>query len=717
MSARLVGLVRTVFRRAPREGDAAERRRWHRGVLAGGLPALVLQVWMLTAGTWNLLRWERTADFYDGQARAILKGALAMDSRVLGIESFNRGANAYMYFGPVPAAYRLPFVAVTDRLDGRLGVLSMLVAFVVVLLVVGRLGWRLRHLVLGDAPVTRGEQAGTAGLVFVIVGGSSLLFASSRTWVYHEAILWGVAYTLASYSCLLLFLHHGARRFVAWASLFATLALMTRASVGGGAVAGLAIVWGCVVAGRLAQRWQARPRVSSALGRLDWVPAGSTHRRIGSTLVAATAVPVVSYATVNYIKFHTFFSVPFGQQQFSILDERRREMLAANGGSLFNWKFLPSNLVQYWRPDMLSLSGRFPFISFPQRPMLLIGHPFYDLTDLTAGIPATMPLLVVLAVVGTVAIVRERRFRLLRPVLLACVAGTVTVLNIGYIANRYQSDFLPLLVVPALVGAPLVVRWLRAHQGIVRRAAVGLVVTAGSFGVLANLALGYAYQRAYAPVTPPNQIAGFIRMQLTVDDWLGDGRLPRVTQGPELPERGNFGDIFILGDCRAVYWADGMATNAVKRSNWNGVERADGDGAFVARISFPRPAAPSTQPLFTTSGGDGGATVFVLIDPDIDRMQFGYTGPDGGWSGAPVQLPYDTELRMRVVMDPRVGIFEMYVDGRLVLATGYTSGVDVELGRNTYHNGLIGEDRFLGTIERVPTDMPLCRDLLASVAP
>lgn len=727
MMQRLWRLARQGLRPPPRVGEPADRRRWLRGARIGGGIALLLHTWMLTAGTWNLLRWERSAEFHEAQARAILHGSLAMDLRVLGIESFARGANAYMYFGPVPSFYRLPIVSVTRNLDGRLSAISMLVALCVLVPVVIGLAWRMRCRVLGGKSVSRGEVIGAAGLVFLVVGGSSLMYASSRTWVYHEAIHWGAAYTLASYSALLLWMHYGARRFLIWASVLATLAFLTRASVAGGTVVALSVVLVGQVAFRVADRMA--PRLA---GSATWLERAGrlVHPRSRPLtslrlLIAAVALPVTSYALINWMKFRTLFSVPFERQGFTLLDDDRKAMLAQNGGSLFGWKFLPSNLLQYWRPDMIDISTRFPFIDFPHRRVTLIGNPVYDLVDRTAGIPATMPVLVILAVIGVVGVLRSQRATLvdLRPIVIGCAAGTLTVLNIGYIANRYQSDFLPLLVVAALAGAPILTGWLSTRGRTVVRGSAGPVVivvmiVGGLFGTGANLALGYTYQRAYSPVTPAYQIAGYLHTQQMVDEWIDDGRLDNVRQGDRLPERGEYGDIFIVGDCRSMYWSDGMRTNSVKLSNWNGVERADGEGAFEATINFERPSETLAMPLFTTTPGPGqriGDTVFVIVNPDSKSFAFGVISEaTGNWLGFELSLDYDTPYSVRAVLDPRVGILELHVDKRLVLAVGFAAGSEVTYGEDRYGYTFLSQ-HFEGTIVPEPIEMGLCRELLDSV--
>ena len=67
------------------------------------------------------------------------------------------------------------------------------------------------------------------------------------------------------------------------------------------------------------------------------------------------------------------------------------------------WKFLPTNLMSYLRPDLIGIDTTFPFLHM-RRPVSTIGSPVYDLMDLTSGLPTTMPFLVVLSVVGAWAV-------------------------------------------------------------------------------------------------------------------------------------------------------------------------------------------------------------------------------------------------------------------------------------------------------------------------
>src|SRR5262249_5502073 len=142
----------TVVVQQKRPGRGAHRQFALASAIGGAMAGLLF-CWMLTAGSFDLLRRQPLGDFYDAQAHALLHGHWDVARQVLGIEAFVVHGRAYMYFGPVPAILRLPVAAFTHALDGRLTQVSMLLAFGVALLYVSRWSWRVRSLVREDAPV------------------------------------------------------------------------------------------------------------------------------------------------------------------------------------------------------------------------------------------------------------------------------------------------------------------------------------------------------------------------------------------------------------------------------------------------------------------------------------------------------------------------------------------------------------------------------------
>ena len=143
------------------------------------------------------------ADFFDIQARALFHGHLDVPPESLGIEAFVVDGRHYMYFGPFLAILRMPILLVTDRLDGRLTALSMLVGWIVLAAAVIVLVRRVRRTLCGEAPVSRFEAIGLAAIVATVTGGSTIVYLASQPWVYHEVYIWSTALTVATVASLI----------------------------------------------------------------------------------------------------------------------------------------------------------------------------------------------------------------------------------------------------------------------------------------------------------------------------------------------------------------------------------------------------------------------------------------------------------------------------------------------------------------------------------
>ncbi len=121
-------------------------------------------------------------------------------------EGFRIGTRTYEYQGPVPALMRLPIEAFTDRFHGRLTRVSMLVADLVALWFLVRQVLETRRIVRGEAASRGAPSWAWTALTTFGLGTSSVLFLASKAWVYHEALLWGAAFSLGCFFHLTAFL-------------------------------------------------------------------------------------------------------------------------------------------------------------------------------------------------------------------------------------------------------------------------------------------------------------------------------------------------------------------------------------------------------------------------------------------------------------------------------------------------------------------------------
>ena len=596
---------------APPELDTASiRRGFLRACVIGAAVAGVIFTWMLLIGRLDLLHTEGLSGFYDAQAHALLGGHWDIPAGKLGFEAFVIDGKQYMYFGPWPALLRLPIAAVTTSLDGELTQLSMLLAFAVLMVATVRLLWRVRTIMRPDRPLARLEQWAVGVFVLVVGAGSVVLFLASRPVVYHEASLWGVALAIGAFEATLAFVLRPGRGALAWACVLTALSLMSRSSVGLGALA----VLGAVLAARLLvlladrRSWDPARRLVRVFG----LPTDERARGYVAPLAIGIGIVLALYVYVNWVKFGDLFSVPLDRHYTTFIDPIRRT-LYADQSSLFAAKYLPTDLLAMFRPDAIGLDRLFPFLTFPATATVL-GGLTYAALDPSSSIPSSMPFLFLLALVGAVVVFRPRRDRdpeapsaaLLRVFALAGLVGGIASVALPYVNQRYQADWLALLIVLGAAGlfATLHIldafteRDIRAQRTHRRRAgwATAIVVVGAAlavFSVWANFSLALLYQRAYSPFPLNSERAAFVRFQHALDEKLPGGPGFDVERGDALPRKAAaVGTLFVLGDCEGVYWSDGR--------NWLPIEQTHATGRYPSgspsTLRRPAPARPCCAP-------------------------------------------------------------------------------------------------------------------------
>ncbi|MEM1332880.1 MAG: hypothetical protein AAGG08_05420 [Actinomycetota bacterium] len=599
-------------------------RTGRRGAALAGVVFLILG----TSGRpWRLFeRGPYTADFYDVQARALGRGGLAVPTDVAGIEGFRIGDETHLYFGLAPAVVRIPLVVWDDWLDGRLGLISMVVAVVVGGLATARLAGRAWALA-ADPPADRAADraadtaadsaadpaAGPAaeqpawladGAALVFALATPILWLASRPLVYHEAELWGASLAIL-----------GCERALAWwddrsvgslmiAGSIAAVAVHTRASSGLAPMlllAGLAVVL----------VWRER----------DWRPA------IGPAAVGVVAV--ATYAAVNAARFGSPLSIPFEDQVFTSLSADRRAMLEQTGGSFFSPRFAPTTVLQLFRPDAVRFDSLYPFLSWGPR-ATIVGDASFDTVDRSGSLVTTMPVLLV-AAIG----LRSRR--LTAPwwmAIGACAMAAIPTLTIGFVAHRYLVDLVPLLVVLAVLGAPRVVGWRFGRSALSVAAAIGLTVA---------VALGVLGRNLYL-LPDADDTADFLRTRYALHDVYGATPPPdlerRDTLGPPAPD----GTTVLVGDCDAVAVSDG--------DGWDRVEVRRG-GRFAATLG-----GRAERGIVAT----GPDWEIGIVEAD-GQVLLDYTSGSTSLRSEPLDVRVGDEIELDVLTEGELAGLEVRVDG------------------------------------------------------
>ena len=470
---------------------AAQSAAPHRWFLGTAFVCALAFSWVVTGGTFRFISTEVFGSFYDYQAESFLHGHLDVPSAALSAEAFVYAGKVYGYFGPTPALLRLPLTAL-DLAFGQLSRTFLLAYYLASLGAVYALLILASRLIRGRPPWPARTDVvllvASAGL------GTTLFFLGSRAYIYHEAILCGVAFALWSTWCSFRWLAQPASRWWLGALVCGTLAVHSRPPVGLFALTLL----GCVAATHL---WQAR-----AAGLRTWL------RPICIGLLSIFGV--LSFNALSYLKFQSFDGAPL---KYHV--QYTPERLTHIEGKNFHPSNFSYNFDSYvWQPNFIFLP-RFPFFYMTGRNPNDYPESKNDLAEPNLALPYAMPAVVFLAIVGGLyGLVFARQLRL--PIILLGLSAlpmSAALFMAIAISQRYTADFCPVLLAGAAFGlasAHLLPR--RLH-----RIAFTVAIVFTVCSIFITMALTLHYQNELVWGVPPDVTARYHSLRQTIDAFFG----------------------------------------------------------------------------------------------------------------------------------------------------------------------------------------------------
>jgi hypothetical protein len=585
---------------SPNAARARLTRACRFGAIAGFIPYLAV-LWDFGVRPLRTATASRiNADFFDIQARALFHGNLDVPAGSLGIEAFVVDGRHYMYFPPFPALLRMPILLVTDRLDGRLTALSMVVGWVVLAFALTALIVRIRTTMRGDATVGRPEAVGFGLLVASVTGGSALVVIASQPWVYHEVYVWSTALAVGTLASLIAAWDDPSWRRLAITFGFGLATMLTRPPAG----------WALALAVAATGVW-------FLYSRRDRADSGS-WRRAGRGLVGAGGLTLAIGSAINWAKFRHPYMFPIEDHVWSRFSAHRKVVLAFNDGRIDGPQFFWTNLVSYFRPDGVRFVPYFPFVTPPARPPTAVGDVLLDESFRTGSVPAFMPLLFALGLWGFVVALRPRGpagIGALRIPLVGSLLMTGGVMGFGYIAPRYTSEFIPVLAVASVIGLADLARRMHGRSVAVRKVALGGVAAVAAYGMVANVAVGLVSERQG---WRGGRLEQLVALQHGISQISGNPLDRRIREADELPIAGAADDLVIVGDCDALFVGTGETF-----SHWVPVQFRDNEFRIAVGDSGPRPGLVSMmwfsgytlRQLHLQVGLDGQVRVVMIGTP------------------------------------------------------------------------------------------------------
>ncbi|HXY28693.1 MAG TPA: hypothetical protein VEH82_10470 [Acidimicrobiales bacterium] len=616
-----------------------DRRRFTRAAVGGTLVAAVPFLWILTDLWSGHIQNRRVApfNFYDLQAEAMIHGHLWVQKKPLGIEAFIHDGRAFTYFGLFPSILRIPLLLVAPGTSGHLTLVSIFGGWLLTALFTSLLLWRVRVLLRAPAALGVTEAVTYGVLIATVLGGSLFLYLAALPWVYHEDLVWSVGLTVGTVFVLLGILQRPSR-----GRVLAAGALMLA-----GNLDRLPTAWGCVFGAVLVAGW-------FALGR-----GGVENKRWALPVLAAGLVPLAVGCAVNMAKFGVPFGFNFADQVWTQVNAHRRTFLRANGGRGWSLAFLPTTLRTYLSPFGIRFQSVFPFITIPASSPVAVGNVVFDRLYRTPSIVPANPLLCLLSIWAVIATFRRRAStgaKLLRIPLAAAASGAAVVLVWGYIAPRFEMDFMPFLVVGGVVG--LVDLWNhRPPMGRrARRLTVTGVIVLGLFSFVANFGIAAAPTIQWVST----QAAGYVTMVKDVSDLTGHPLSQQVKRGPTLPYWAPANELFIVGDCAGLYISDGedfrtVQSQQLEHATWVPVERGSAV-LHTLRVTFDAPVSDMTSTVrLLRLGGD----TILIQRAGTDQVRIVLHDPHFSTIGALLRPTVGTPYRVAIESDPMTHVLQV----------------------------------------------------------
>ena len=157
---------------------------------------LTAVLWLFTmTGGGDIFVKEVLGGAYDSQAEHFLRGDVGVDSNAIAHETMIVNGKVRMYFGPFPALFRIPLNFVYPPGHGKWSRISGFCAGVIALFAfAGLVQTALRSSALSSNARNWIGNACVIGFAF----GSPLLLLLGNLSIYDEAIIWGLAWSLAA---------------------------------------------------------------------------------------------------------------------------------------------------------------------------------------------------------------------------------------------------------------------------------------------------------------------------------------------------------------------------------------------------------------------------------------------------------------------------------------------------------------------------------------
>jgi hypothetical protein len=407
--------------------------------------SVLLWVFATTGGRQIFVK-EVLSGAYDSQAEHFLRGNVDVDAEAIGHEAMIVNGKTRMYFGPFPALLRIPPNLVYPAGHGKWSRLSGFCAGVVALFAFAGL---VRTALCSSplSPRARNWLGNACVIGFAL--GSPLLLLLGNLSIYNEAIIWGLALSLAA----LLF---------AFRSRQAEGNSLTRALLGFSLCAGCALL--------------SRVTFGAPFILIAPILALGLPRENRLTNIIALVLPLGAaltfYVWLSYAKFGSLTGANFDYYINPVHSE------FAHKFGVFSPRRIPYSFADYFSVRFPSFQRQPPFVGADRHSYDFPSLYSNDFSEVFLPLPWCSPWLIFGAFMGMTCLIRRNGANVFeRGTALALFAQFLCILSYFLLAQRYAADLYPFLIFCLIMflrsGRGALLRWRHAMVGLI---AISVVV-------------------------------------------------------------------------------------------------------------------------------------------------------------------------------------------------------------------------------------------------
>ena len=385
---------------------------------------LVLSVvfWLFTmTGSGDIFVKEVLGGAYDSQAEHFLRGDVGVDSAAIAHEKMVVNGKVRMYFGPFPALLRIPLNFIYPSGHGKWSRISGFCAGIIALFAFAAL---VRTALCLSPLSSRARNWIGNACVIGFACGSPLLLLLGNLSIYDEAIIWGLAWSLAAL-------------YFAWRSRITEGAALTRSLFAFSFCAGAAL---------LSRATFGAPFVLIA----PLLAIRLFHRqpiRNMATLFLPLGAALAFYLFLSYARFGDFS----GMNMKYNVNQEQRDFAVKHG--LFRLERVPYSFADYFVLRSPKLQRKAPFFNanrtdyYPNETLYVM--PF---TETYSSLLWSSSWILLGAVIGVVMLLRPGGADVVERLIAAIfLVQVIVVLSFMGLCQRYIADVFPFLVFAFLI--------------------------------------------------------------------------------------------------------------------------------------------------------------------------------------------------------------------------------------------------------------------------